>query len=77
MFLVSIALIVVVIDPVQFVGRVVPSCVYTDVVLDSIINKLWCSMFHTKKAMKRLPVYMITSILNLKWHVCIVGYLLE
>ena len=64
MFLVPIALIVVIIDPVQFIGWVALSCVCTDIVLDGIINKLQCSIFYVKKSMKRAPVYTITSILS-------------
>ena len=63
MFLVFVALIVVIIGPVQFNGWVAPSCVYTNADLDSIISKLQCSMFHIKIAMNRVPAYMITLIL--------------
>ena len=61
---------------VLFIGWVAPSCVCTDIVLDSIVNKLHCSMFHVKQAMKRVSVCVITSILGWKWHLGIVIYLL-
>ena len=60
MFLVPIALIVVFIDLVQFIGWVAPPCVCTKVVLDSIVNKLQCSMLYAKKAMNRVPIYAST-----------------
>ena len=49
MFLVPIALNVVILDPVHFFGWVVLSCIYTDAVLHYIVNKLQCSIFHTKQ----------------------------
>ena len=50
MLLVPIALIVVVIGPVQFIEQVALSCVCIDNILNSIINKLQCSMLHVKRA---------------------------
>ena len=40
MFLVPIVFFIIVLDPVQFIGWVVPSCVYTDAVLGGIIDNL-------------------------------------
>ena len=61
-FLVPIPQIVVVIDPVQFIGWVVPSCVCTDIVFNGIFNKLQFSMLYVKKAMNRVYICVITSI---------------
>ena len=52
----------------QFIGWVVLFYVYTDVVLDGIINKLYCSMFYVKRDMNRIPVYVIALVLGYKWH---------
>ena len=50
----------------QFIGWVLSFCIHTDVVLDSIINKLQCSVFCVKKAINKVPVCAITSILSCK-----------
>ena len=62
MVLVPIALTIVVVDLVQFIEWVSPSCIYTDVVLNGIINKIHCSMICVKKAINSIDVYIITSI---------------
>ena len=72
MILVPIALIVVNLDYVHFIGWVALSCICTNAVLDSIIAKLQCSTFSMKIAMNKIPPYAITSILSLKLHVSIV-----
>ena len=64
MFLVPIALIVEGIGLVQFIVWVAPSCVYTDIVLDGIANKLQCSMFYIKRVFNRVPTCVIISILG-------------
>ena len=51
---VPIALFIVVIYSVQFIEWVLPSIVYTDNVLDGIINKLQYSMILVKRAMHRV-----------------------
>ena len=66
MFLVPIALIIVVIDLMQFIGWVVPSRTCVDVILDSSTTKLQCSMFYMKRTMNRVYICMIASILRLK-----------
>ena len=33
----------------QFIGWVAPSCIYTDTILNGIVNKLQCSMFCVEK----------------------------
>ena len=71
MLLVIIAPIIVVIDLMQFIRWVALSRVYINAVLDGIITKMQCSVFHVKIAMNTVPGYMITSILSLKSHVCI------
>ena len=63
LFLVPIALIVVVTGPVQFIECAAAFCVIIDIVLDSIINKLQCSMLCVKKTTKKVTICMITSIL--------------
>ena len=50
----------------QFIGWVAPSCVCADVVLDSIVSKLQCSIFDVKRTMSRVPVCAITLILGKK-----------
>ena len=62
MFLVPITIIVVVIFPVQFIGWVALYCVHNDIVLDDIVDKLQCSMFHAKRAKNRVPVFAVNSI---------------
>ena len=64
MFLVPTALTIIVIGRVQFIEWFVSSCVYADIVLDGIINKLKYSMIHVRRAMNKVPVYIITSILS-------------
>ena len=64
MLLPPIALIVVVIDLMQFIGWLVQSCICIDIVLDSTISTLRCSVFHVKRAMNRVPICAITSILS-------------
>ena len=64
MILVPIALFVIVIDFVQFIGCFALFYVCTDVVLDGIIDKLQCFEFCVKRAMNRVPVYEITFILS-------------
>ena len=78
MFLVPIALIVVVINLVQSIGLVAQSSVFTDIILDGVINKLQCSMFCVTRDMvqNRVPACDITSILSMKWHLSFVKYLL-
>ena len=66
MFFGSITLIVDFIGLVKFIGWVAPSCVHTDVVLDSIINKLQCSIFYIKRTVYRLPACVKTLILGKK-----------
>ena len=66
---VPITLIIVVIGSVQFIGWIAPSHVYTGIVLDGSINKLKCSMFHIKRAVNRVPVCMITYIIEMKYNV--------
>ena len=53
-----------------------PSCACTDVVLDSIIRKLQCSVFYGKRAMNRVLAFAITLILGNKQHLSIVIYFL-
>ena len=60
----------------QFIGWVAPSSVHTDVVLDSIISKLQCSVFYVKRTMNRVPGCAITLILGKKWSLGIVSYFL-
>ena len=66
MILVHIALIVVVMGPVQLIGWVAPSCICTDIVLDGIINKLQYSIFCIKRSLNRVFSCAKTSILSLK-----------
>ena len=66
MFLVPIALIVVVSDPVQFIVWVVPSYENVDIVLDSTIVKLQCSIFCMKTDMNRVFPYAMAYIISLK-----------
>ena len=65
MILVPIALIIVLVESMQFIGWVALSCAYTYVFL-CYHYKLQCSAFWMKKAMSRVPPCMITSILSLK-----------
>ena len=58
----------------QFIGWVVPSCVYADVVLDGILSKLQCSVFYVKRTMNRVPAYAIALILGKKWSLGVVSY---
>ena len=60
----------------QYIGCVAPSCICTDVVLDGIVSKLQCSMFYVKRAMNRVPAYMIALILGKKWCLGVVVYFL-
>ena len=53
-----------------------PSFVYTDAVLDSIVNKLQCSMFDVKRTINRVPAYVITLILGKKWSLGVASYFL-
>ena len=64
MILVLIALFFVVLDLVKFIGWVALSCIHTDVVLDDVISKLQCSVLHVRRAMNRVPIYAITSMLG-------------
>ena len=72
MILVTVSLIVIVSDLVQFARWVAPSCVCINIVLDGIDTKLQCSAFCMKIDMKSVPLYVITFIFSLKWHVCVV-----
>ena len=76
MFFGSIALIVDFIGLAQFIGWVAPSCVHTDIILNSIISKLQRSIFYVTRAMNRVPVCMITLILGKKWRLGAVVYFL-
>ena len=60
----STALIVEFKGHVQFIGWIMPSCIYTDIVLNGIINKLQYSLFYIKRAMNRVPACVITLILG-------------
>ena len=60
----------------QFIGWVAPSCVRTDVVLDGVVRKLQCSMFHVKRAMNRVPDYAIALILGKKSRLGVIMYFL-
>ena len=60
----------------QFIGWVVPSCICTDVILNGTISKLQGSVFHTKRAMNRVPVCAINLNLGKKWRLGIVIYFL-
>ena len=64
--MVTIALILIAIDLVQFIGWVALPCIHTKVVLKGIINKLQCSVLCVKRTMSRVPIYATTSILTLK-----------
>ena len=46
MLLVPTALIIVVIDLGKFIGWVALSCIYINIILDGIVNKLQSSIFH-------------------------------
>ena len=72
MFLIPIALVIVVMYPVQFVRWVASSYIYVYVVLDGINTKVQCSMFHVRIAMNKISLGMISLILSMKWHVDIV-----
>ena len=65
-FYIHIALFVVLLDLMQFIGWVVPSCIYTEIVLDSVINKLQCSVFYIKRAMNRVESYAHYFRINIK-----------
>ena len=58
----------------QFIRWVAPSCVCTDAVLGSIISKLQCSVFDVKRAMNKVPTYVIALVLYSKWSLGIVIY---
>ena len=60
----SIALTVEFTGLVQFIGWVVPSHVYIDIVLNRIISKLQYSVFYVKRAINRVPAFVISSILG-------------
>ena len=53
-----------------------PSFIGKNIVLDGMVNKLQCSTFYMKRAMNRVPLCVITSILSLKWHLSVVSNLL-
>ena len=72
MILVPIALIIVLVESLQFIGWVALSCVNINNILDGIVTKLQCFIFHIKIAMNRVPLCEITLILSLKQHMCIV-----
>ena len=76
MILLPIALIIVALDLVQFIGYFALSHVYIDIVLDGIITRLHCFVFSMQLAMNRVLLYAITSISSFKLHVCIVMGLL-
>ena len=61
-----IALVVMVLVPIQFTRWVAPSCVCIFAVLHSIITELHCSMFHMQLAEYRVYLRVMTSILKLK-----------
>ena len=60
----------------QFIGRVAPSCICIDVVLDGIVSKLQYPMFCIKRPMNRVPICLKTLILGNKWRLCAVTYFL-
>ena len=58
MFLVSIAVIAVVMGLVQFSELGILFCIYIDIVIDGIVNKLQYSVSYIKKKdMNRVPLY--------------------
>ena len=66
MFLIHLAYIIVVLDPVQFFGWVALCCICTGIVLDGSVTQLQCSTLCIKRIMNRVPVYAITLNVNLK-----------
>ena len=66
MILVPIALIAVVLNHMQYIRWVPPSCVYINVVLDGVATKLQWSVFYMKIAMNKVLFCMITSIFSSK-----------
>ena len=66
MFLVPIALIIIVIDFVQFISCIALSCIHVDVVLNVIITKQKCSIFCIKKSYKKGTYYMKNLNFKLK-----------
>ena len=68
-----IALFVIVLDLMQFIGWATPSCVCINIVLDGIITRLQCSMLYITIAMNTVPLCAIPSVLSLKWHFSIVN----